>query len=111
MSPEWISSCSVSETSCGGEEYEHNNECQATDVSGQGWSSEVVALCLEDRASGRELPHGNGPSLPRNEGCVLSELRVSGFPLFTVIMVLERFSCGSVTAAKAFLSTWTGCDD
>ena len=26
MSPEWVSSCSTSETSFGGEEYEHNNE-------------------------------------------------------------------------------------
>ena len=47
MSPEWASSCSASDTSCGGEEYEHNNECRAIEVMGQGWSSEVVALFLE----------------------------------------------------------------
>ena len=45
-SPEWISSCSASETSLGCEVYEHNNECRAIDVIGQDWSSEVVdALC------------------------------------------------------------------
>ena len=44
------------------------------EVIGQDWSSEVVALFLEDWELGRvafELPHGHGPSLPRNEGCVL----------------------------------------
>ena len=29
LSPEWISSCSASETSFGCEDYEHNNECRA----------------------------------------------------------------------------------
>ena len=48
MSPKWISSCSASETTCGCEEYEHNNECWATEVVGQDWSSEVAALFLED---------------------------------------------------------------
>ena len=57
---------------------------------------------LEAPASGLELPHGSGPSLPRNEGRVLGELRVAGFPLFTVITVPERFSCGTVTATKPF---------
>ena len=52
MSPEWISSCSTSETSCG-EEYGHNNECRAFEVIGQDWSSEVVALFLEDWELGR----------------------------------------------------------
>ena len=47
-SPGWISSCSTSETSLGCEVYEHNNECQAIEVIGQDWSSEVVALFLED---------------------------------------------------------------
>ena len=47
-SPEWISSCSASETSFDCEEYEHNNECRASEVIGQDWSSEVVALFLED---------------------------------------------------------------
>ena len=53
VSPEWISSCSTSETSCGGEEYEHNNERPAIEVIGQDWSSEVVALFLEDWELGR----------------------------------------------------------
>ena len=35
VSPEWVSSCSASDTSCGGEEYEHNNECWAIEVVGQ----------------------------------------------------------------------------
>ena len=53
MSLEWISSCSASETSFGCEEYEHNNECQATEVIRQDWSSEVAALFLEDWELGR----------------------------------------------------------
>ena len=63
-----------SETSLGCEVYDYNNECQAIEVTGQGWSSEVVALFLEDWELGRvsvELPHDHGPSLARNEGCVL----------------------------------------
>ena len=53
MSLEWISSCSASETSCGGEEYEHNNECRAIEVIGQDRSSEVAALFLQDWELGR----------------------------------------------------------
>ena len=52
-SPEWISSCSASETSLGCEVYEHNNECRAIEVIGQDWSSDVVALFLEDWELGR----------------------------------------------------------
>ena len=52
-SPEWISLCSASETSLGCEVYEHNNECRATEVIGQDWSREVVALFLEDWELGR----------------------------------------------------------
>ena len=52
-SPEWISFCSASETSFDCEEYEHNNECRAIEVIGQNWSSEVVALFLEDWELGR----------------------------------------------------------
>ena len=47
-SPEWFSSCSASVTSGGGEECEHSNGCRAIEVIGQDWSSEVVALFLED---------------------------------------------------------------
>ena len=53
MSLEWVSSCSTSETSGGGEEYEHNNECRPIEVLGQDWSSGVVALSLEDWELGR----------------------------------------------------------
>ena len=34
----WDRSCSASDASCG-ENYEHNNECRAIEVIGQGWSS------------------------------------------------------------------------
>ena len=53
MSPAWISSCSACETSCDGENYEHNDECRAIQVIGQDWSSEVVALLLKDWELGR----------------------------------------------------------
>ena len=53
MSPEWISSYSASETSLCCEVFEHNNECRAIEVIGQDWSSEVVALFLEDWELGR----------------------------------------------------------
>ena len=52
-SPEWISSCSASETSLGCEVYEPNNECRAIHVIGQDWSSEVVALFPEIWELGR----------------------------------------------------------
>ena len=61
-SPEWISSCSASETFLGCEMYEHNIECRASEVIGQDWSSEVVALFLEDWELGRD----HGPSLQRS---------------------------------------------
>ena len=48
VGPEWISSCSASETPFGCDVFEHNNECRAIEVIGQDWSSEVVALFLED---------------------------------------------------------------
>ena len=82
-SPEWFSLCSASETSVGREVYEHNNECRAIEVIRQDWSSEVVALFLEDWELGRVgiEPHDHGPSLPRSEGCKLGQLRVAGFSL------------------------------
>ena len=52
-SPEWIISCSASETSLCCDMYEHNNECRAIEVIGQDRSSEVVALFLEDWELGR----------------------------------------------------------
>ena len=43
--PSWNESAlAPSETSFGCEEYEHNNECLATEVIGQDWPSEAVAL-------------------------------------------------------------------
>ena len=52
-SPIWSSPCSASVTSGDDEEYGHNNECQAIEVIGQDWSSEVVALFLEEWELGR----------------------------------------------------------
>ena len=43
----------LGDISCGGENHEHNNECRATEVVGKDWSSEVVALFLEDWKLGR----------------------------------------------------------
>ena len=47
-SPQWISSCSTSDTSLVVECMSKNNECRAIEVIGQDWSSEVVALLIED---------------------------------------------------------------
>ena len=49
----WSSLCSASVTSGDDEVYGHNNECGAIEVIGQDWSSEVVALFLEDWELGR----------------------------------------------------------
>ena len=46
--PIWSSPCSASVTSGDDEEYGHNNECLGIEVIGQDWSSEVVALFLQD---------------------------------------------------------------
>ena len=46
-------SCSGSESTLGCEVDEHNNECWAIEVIGEDWSSEVVALFLEDWELGR----------------------------------------------------------
>ena len=89
-SPDWGSSCSASDISCEGENYVHNNECQAIEVIGQDWSS------------GIELPHGSGPSPPRNEGRVLVELRVAGLAPFTVFAVPVMLPGRNATATKPF---------
>ena len=105
-SPEWISSCSASETSLGCEVYDHNNECRAIEVIGQDWSSEVVTLFNEELGAWEgsfELPHDHGPSLPRNEGCELGWLRVAGFSSSTVFAVSGRFSYGRV---RGILGAW-----
>ena len=49
-------------------------------------------------ASSFELPHDHESSLPRNDGCMLGELRVAGFSLVNCHW------------KQAFLSPWTGCD-
>ena len=98
-------SCSGSESTLGYEVYEHNSECWAVEVIGQDWSSEVVALFLEDFgawASSFELPHGHGPSLPRHEGCMSGKLRVAGLSVFTVFAVLGRFSRRGAIGSRAW---------
>ena len=47
-------------------------------------------------------PFVNGPFVPRNEGCVQGELRVSGFSSLLVFGVPKKFCGGAVTAAKPF---------
>ena len=82
-----------------------NNECRAIEVIGQDWSSEVVTLFLEDWELGRvafELPHGQGLSLPRNEGWMLGWLRVAGFSLLTLFPVLEKISRRRVGGSGAW---------
>ena len=71
---------------------EHNIGNLALEVVGQRWSSEVIFLFLEDREVGRvalSCHFFNGPFVPGNEGCVW-ELRVAGFPSFTVFRVPGR---------------------
>ena len=73
--------------------YEHNVDNLAIEVVGQSWSSEVISFFLEDwesRAGGTEPPFVYGPLVPRNEGCVQGELRVSGFSSFTVVGVAGK---------------------
>ena len=73
------------------EYYEHKFDNLAVGVVRQNWSSQVISLFLEDWEVGRvvliKLPLANGPFVPRNEGCVLGELRVSGFSSLLVIGV------------------------
>ena len=85
--------------------FEHNNECRAVEVIGQELVKRgggALSRGLGAREGSFELPHGNGHSLPRSEGCVLGELRVAGFFLFTVFTVPEKLYCGTVTARKPF---------
>ena len=74
--------------------YEHNVGNLALEVFGQIWSSEVISLFLERFGRSGEvalmLPRVNGPSLPRNEGCVWGEPRVAAFFSFTVFRVPGR---------------------
>ena len=55
------------------EYFEHNVDNLAIEVVGQHWTSEAISLFLEDwegRTGGIKLRLGNGPFLPRDEGCV-----------------------------------------
>ena len=56
-------------------------------VVGQAWSSEVISLLggLRGWAGDIKLPLVNGPSVPRDEGCVSVELRGAGFPSLLVL--------------------------
>ena len=112
---EWVSSCSACETSLGCELYEHNNQCRAIEVVGQDWSSEVVALFLEDWELGRVALscHMTVDLLCQEMRDALGYLRVAGFPLFTVFAVSgrvllrksERIGClerSTVTANNPF---------
>ena len=72
------------------EYYERNVDNLAIEVKWQNWSSEVVSLFLEDWAVGRvafKVPLVHGPFVPRNEGCVQGEVRVSGLSSFLVFGV------------------------
>ena len=68
-------------------------------------SSEVVALFLEDWERGRVALscHMTIDLLCQEmrDACV-GQLRVAGFPLFTVFAVWERFNCGSVRGLGAW---------
>ena len=48
------------------------------------------------------VQHDHGSYLPRNEGCVLGELRVAGFPWFNMFAVSGRFSSGRVRELGAW---------
>ena len=100
--------CSASVTSGNDEEYGHNNECRAIEVIGQDWSSEVVALFLEDWELARVALSCH---MAMNEGRVLGELRVVGSTFFTVITVPVKFSRGTVTATSLSLTVEVGCGE
>ena len=51
-------------------------------------------------AGGTKLPPVSGPCVPRNEGCVQGELRVSGVSSLLVFGVPKKLSGGIVTASK-----------
>ena len=57
-----------------------------------------------------ELPCGNGPSLPRNEGCVLGELRVAGLLPFHCSHSASEVLVRNRHSNEAFLSPRKRCD-
>ena len=84
-----------------------NNECRAIEVVGQDWSSEAVALFLEDWELWRVALSCH---VAMDLLCQEMSSGSLGSSLFAVITVPVKLSCGTVTARKAFLSPWTGCD-
>ena len=65
---------------------EHNVDNLAIEVVGWTWSSEVGG-----RADGGiKLPLVNGPFVPRNEGCVQGNPRISGFSSLLVFGVTGK---------------------
>ena len=89
--------------------YEHNNECRAIEAIGQDWSSEVVALFLEDWELGRVAlsRHMTLDLLcQETKGCMLGYLRVAGFSSFTAFAVSGRFSFGRVRGLSAWKVNW-----
>ena len=64
------------------EVHECNNSYPALEVVGQDWSSEVVALFLEELGACAvcfELPHGLEPVVPGNERSVPGKISVTVF--------------------------------
>ena len=64
------------------EYYEHKVGNLALEVVGQNWSCEVISHFFEDWEVGRAALSCHlsvDLCMPRNEGCVLEELRISGF--------------------------------
>ena len=86
-SQEWISSCSVSETSLG---------CKR--------GGSALSRGLGAWASSFELPHDHGSSLPRNEGCMLGSLRSLGSP-WSAVAANKPFSQGGRAATLDRLSS------
>ena len=81
---------------------EHTVDNLAIELVGQHWTSEVISLFLEDWEVGRggmKLPLVNGTFCAKNEGCVLGELRVDGYPR-SLFFAPKNLSGGIVTAAK-----------
>ena len=95
-------SCSASGRTSG--VYEHNSECRAVTVIGQDWSSEVVALFLEDWELGRVALccHMAMDLLCREMRDACRDRRVAGLSLFTVFAVVGRFSRKRVGGARAW---------
>ena len=99
--PKCFSPCSASETSFGREGYEHNSECRAIEVIGQGRSSEVVAIFLEDWELGRVALRCH-----MTMDLLCQEMRDACWGQLRVV----GFSFVSCHSKQAFLSPWTGCD-